>query len=137
MVFWLYWSRRHERAMSRFRRMRSLQKFASIHSSVHNHFNHLRNIEKRASFTSLGGTALREWREILAAFQLLSAKNGDGFALDCRHRQLLIASCSEYEASRHAAPTDPASSPAGASAPAADNVEQGHLARVLGSKLAA
>ena len=40
--------RRRERAMSRFRRMRSLQKFASVHSSVHNHFNHQRNIERRA-----------------------------------------------------------------------------------------
>lgn len=29
--------RRNERAMSRFRRMRSLQKFATIHSSVYNH----------------------------------------------------------------------------------------------------
>jgi putative transposase len=32
--------RRRERAMSRFRRVRSLQKFASIHSYVYNHFNH-------------------------------------------------------------------------------------------------
>ena len=31
--------RRRERAMLRFRRMRSLQKFAAVHSSVHNHFN--------------------------------------------------------------------------------------------------
>jgi putative transposase len=30
--------RRRERAMLRFRRMRTLQKFASIHASVHNHF---------------------------------------------------------------------------------------------------
>ncbi|KCZ51114.1 hypothetical protein HY29_18480, partial [Hyphomonas beringensis] len=40
--------RRRERAMSRFRRLRSLQKFASVHSSVYNHFNHQRNIESRA-----------------------------------------------------------------------------------------
>lgn len=39
--------RRRERAMSRFPRMRSLQKFASAHSSVHNHFNQQRNIEGR------------------------------------------------------------------------------------------
>lgn len=32
--------RRRERAMSRFRRMRSLQKLVSVHSSVYNHFNH-------------------------------------------------------------------------------------------------
>jgi len=59
--------RRRERAMSRFRRMRSLQKFASIHSSVHNHFNHQRNIESRARFKSLRDVALLEWRELIAA----------------------------------------------------------------------
>ena len=58
---------RRERAMSRFRRMRSLQKFASIHSSVYNHFNHQRNIESRARFKSLRDAALLEWRELLAA----------------------------------------------------------------------
>jgi putative transposase len=57
--------RRRERAISRFRRMRSLQKFASMHSSVHNHFNHQRNIERRAGFKSLRDAALREWRELL------------------------------------------------------------------------
>jgi len=31
--------RRRERAIQRFRRMRSLQKFAAVHSSVCNHFN--------------------------------------------------------------------------------------------------
>src|SRR3989337_3306540 len=31
--------RRRERAMLRFRRMKSLQKFASIHANLHNHFN--------------------------------------------------------------------------------------------------
>ncbi len=31
--------RRRERAMQRFRRMRSLQKFVAVHSSVYNHFN--------------------------------------------------------------------------------------------------
>ena len=57
--------RRRERAMLRFRRMRSLQKFASIHSPVHNHFNHQRNIERRAGFKSIRDSALREWRELL------------------------------------------------------------------------
>src|SRR3546814_4780091 len=32
-------SRRRERAMLRFRQMKSLQKFASVHAQVHNHFN--------------------------------------------------------------------------------------------------
>ena len=31
--------RRRERAMARFRRMKTLQKFSSVHASVHNHFN--------------------------------------------------------------------------------------------------
>jgi putative transposase len=57
--------RRRERAMTRFRRMRSLQKFASVHSSVHNHCNYQRSIERRAGFKSLRDTALREWRELL------------------------------------------------------------------------
>ena len=59
--------RRQERAMLRFRQMRSLQKFASVHSSVHNHFNHQRNIERRPRFKSLRNAALLEWRQLLAA----------------------------------------------------------------------
>ena len=59
--------RRRERAMLRFRQMRSLQKFASVHSSVHNHFNHQRNIERRTRFKDLRNVALVEWRQLLAA----------------------------------------------------------------------
>lgn len=59
--------RRRERAMLRFRQMRSLQKFASVHSSVHNHFNHQRNIERRTRFKDLRHAALSQWRELLAA----------------------------------------------------------------------
>ena len=39
--------RRRERAMLRLRRMRSLQKFADVHSSVHNHFNLERHLNHR------------------------------------------------------------------------------------------
>ena len=59
--------RRRERAMLRFRRMRSLQKFAAVNSSVHNHFNHQRNIETRTRFKQLRNAALLEWRELTAA----------------------------------------------------------------------
>jgi len=59
--------RRRERAMLRFRQMRSLQKFVSVHSSVHNHFNHQRNIERRTRFKDLRSAALIEWRSLLAA----------------------------------------------------------------------
>lgn len=59
--------RRRERATARFRQMRSLQKFAAAHASVHNHFNHDRSIERRARFKDLREAALAEWRQLLAA----------------------------------------------------------------------
>ncbi len=59
--------RRRERAMLRFRQMRSLQEFVSVHASVHNHFNHQRNIERRTKFKDLRGVALVEWRQLLVA----------------------------------------------------------------------
>ncbi len=39
--------RRRERAMTRFRRIRSLQKFVAVHSSVFNHFNHERSLSNK------------------------------------------------------------------------------------------
>ncbi|MDA1024296.1 MAG: IS6 family transposase [Proteobacteria bacterium] len=42
--------RRRERAMLKFRLERSLQKFVSIHASVHNHFNHERHLNDRETF---------------------------------------------------------------------------------------
>ena len=59
--------RRWERAMLRFRLMRSLQKFVAVHSSVHNHFNHQRNIERRPRFKDLRAAALSEWRGLFSA----------------------------------------------------------------------
>ncbi|MCA0928800.1 IS6 family transposase [Ruegeria profundi] len=59
--------RRRERAMQRFRRMRSLQKFASVHSSVYNHFNHERSLTSRDTFKLIRTAALAEWRELGAA----------------------------------------------------------------------
>ena len=54
--------RRRERAMLRFRRMRSLQKFVAVHSSVHNHFNAERSLSKRLLFKQSRDAALAEWR---------------------------------------------------------------------------
>ena len=54
--------RRRERAMLRFRRMRSLQKFASVHASIFNHFNHQRSLSSRPLFKSDRTAALAEWR---------------------------------------------------------------------------
>src|SRR5210317_463700 len=59
--------RRRERAMLRFRRMRSLQKFAAVHSSVHNHFNQERSLSHRNLFKANRAAALAEWRGLLAA----------------------------------------------------------------------
>ena len=59
--------RRRERAMLRFRRVRSLQKFVSIHSAVNNHFNHLRHLTSRYDFKLQRNAALSEWRQLCAA----------------------------------------------------------------------
>jgi putative transposase len=56
--------RRRERAMLRFRRMRSLQKFAAVHSSVHNHFNQERHLYSRQNFKLNRAAALAEWRQL-------------------------------------------------------------------------
>ena len=59
--------RRRERAMQRFRQMGSPQKFAAIHSSVHNHFNQERHLCSRENFKLNRAAALAEWRELSAA----------------------------------------------------------------------
>ena len=56
--------RRRERAMQRFRRMRSLQKFASVHSSVYNHFNQERSLSSRDTFKLTRAAALAKWRQL-------------------------------------------------------------------------
>ncbi len=56
--------RRRERAMQRFRRMRSLQKFAAVHSSVYNHFNQERTLTSRDTFKLTRSAALAEGREL-------------------------------------------------------------------------
>lgn len=68
--------------MLRFRQMSSLQKFVSVHSSVHNHFNHQRNIEHRTRFKDLRNVALTGWRQVLVASKYRLSDNGDGFELD-------------------------------------------------------
>jgi putative transposase len=59
--------RRRERAMLRFRQMRSLQKFVAIHGSVHNHFNQERHLYSRDNFKLNRAAALSEWRGLGAA----------------------------------------------------------------------
>jgi putative transposase len=42
--------RRREGAMARFRDIKTLQKFASVHASIHNHFNQDRHLNRREIF---------------------------------------------------------------------------------------
>uniref|UniRef100_UPI00147DD419 IS6 family transposase n=1 Tax=Ruegeria arenilitoris TaxID=1173585 RepID=UPI00147DD419 len=59
--------RRRERAMHRFRCMRSLQKFAAVHSSVYNHFNQERSLASRDTFKLTRTAVLSEWRQLCSA----------------------------------------------------------------------
>ncbi|MEY8120304.1 IS6 family transposase [Falsihalocynthiibacter sp. BN13B15] len=59
--------RRRERAMIRFRRMRTLQKFVAVHASIHNHFNQDRCLSQRDHFKMNRTAALAEWRGLCAA----------------------------------------------------------------------
>ncbi|MEO9130294.1 MAG: DDE-type integrase/transposase/recombinase, partial [Sphingomonas sp.] len=52
--------RRRERAMIRFRRMKTLQKFASVHANVSNHFNHERYLVDRQTFKERRSAAMAE-----------------------------------------------------------------------------
>ena len=58
--------RRRERAMAKFRSAKSLQKFASIHASVHNLFNQERHLYNRENFRLNRSAALIEWRQLAA-----------------------------------------------------------------------
>ena len=59
--------RRREYAMLKFRRMRSLQKFVSIHASVFNHFNKERHLNSRVTYKVQRNAALAEWQQLCAA----------------------------------------------------------------------
>jgi len=58
--------RRRERAMLRFRQMRSLQKFASVHANVHNHFNLERHLVDRTTYKLRRSAALAEWQTLVS-----------------------------------------------------------------------
>jgi putative transposase len=58
--------RRRERAMAKFRETKTLQKFASVHASIHNHFNLDRQLTRRHDFKQNRSVALAEWRQLAA-----------------------------------------------------------------------
>ena len=58
--------RRRERAMLRFRRTSTLQKFVSVHASFHNHFNQERHLVDRETYNVRRSAALTEWQSLAA-----------------------------------------------------------------------
>jgi len=56
--------RRRERALLRFRRMGSLQKFASVHADVHDHFSSERHLVDRQTYKARRSVALAEWQAL-------------------------------------------------------------------------
>ena len=58
--------RRRAGAMARFRDIKTLQKFAAAHASIHNHFNQERHLYSRETFKLNRSAALAEWRQLAA-----------------------------------------------------------------------
>ena len=58
--------RRRERAMLRFRQMKTLQEFASVHANVANHFNQERHLVSRQDYKLRRSAALAEWQTLMA-----------------------------------------------------------------------
>ena len=76
--------RRRERAMQRFRSLKTLQKFSSIHAQVHNQFNQERHLVTRQVYKQRRSAALAERRALaalIAAREVAVALHADGPAL--------------------------------------------------------
>ena len=58
--------RQRERAMAKFRDVKTLQKFVSVHASIHNHFALDRHLKRRDIFKQSRSAALAEWRQLAA-----------------------------------------------------------------------
>ncbi len=58
--------RRRECTMPRFRSMKTLQKFSSVHAQVDNHFNQERHLVTRQVYKQRRSAALAEWRAFVA-----------------------------------------------------------------------
>src|SRR5665213_1098790 len=58
--------RRRERAMLRFRRTKTLQKFCSVHATFHNHFNQERHLISRNDYKTRRSVAMAQWNKIAA-----------------------------------------------------------------------
>ena len=51
--------------MNRFRRMKTLQKLAVLHSRIHNHFNQERDLIRRGIYRERRSAAFAEWRAVM------------------------------------------------------------------------
>jgi putative transposase len=58
--------RRRQRAMQRFRSLKTLQKFSSVHAQAHNQFNQERHLVTRQVYKQRRSAALAEWRALAA-----------------------------------------------------------------------
>ena len=52
--------------MLRFRQMKSLQKFASVHANVHNRYNQERHLVDRQTYKERRSAALAEWQLLMS-----------------------------------------------------------------------
>ena len=52
--------------MARSGDVKTLQKFAAVHASIHNHFNQYRHLNRRDIFKQNRSIALAEWRQLAA-----------------------------------------------------------------------
>ena len=52
--------------MAKFRELKTLQKFAAAHASIHNHFNLDRHLNSRDIFKRNRSATLAEWRQLVA-----------------------------------------------------------------------
>ncbi len=73
--------RRRKRAMLRFRRVRSLQKFVSVHASICNHFNQERHLYSRHNFKANRSAALAG----VASSRRGITDNGPDLLITCSH----------------------------------------------------
>jgi putative transposase len=46
--------------------MKTLQKFASVHASLHNHFNQERHLVDRQTYRERRSVALAEWQSLVS-----------------------------------------------------------------------
>ena len=75
---------RRELAMLRFRQMKSLQKFASMHGSIYNHFNQEHHLVDHQTYKLRRSAALAAWQNLMACAVRARGglANGERFASD-------------------------------------------------------